>query len=63
MQYKVKDVKFSIRYNSWLIDSKLPLEIILELIYLWSQGFTHSEVMHELKLSKKTVTEWFLFFR
>ena len=63
MQYKVKDVKLSIRYNSWLIDSKLPVENILELIYLWSQGFTHSEVMHELKLSKKTVTEWFLFFR
>ena len=63
MQYKVKDVKLSICYNSWLIDSRLPLENILELIYLWAQGFAHSEVMHELKLSKKTVTEWFLFFR
>ena len=62
MQYKMKDVKLSICYNSWIIDSKLPVENILELIYLWSQGFTHSEVMHELKLSKKTVTEWFLFF-
>ena len=51
--FKMKDVKLSIRYNSWLIDSKLSLETILEFIYLWSQGFTHSEVMHELKLSKK----------
>ena len=59
--FKMKDVKLSIRYNSWLVDSKLPLETILEFIYLWSQGFTHSEVMHELKLSKKTVTEWFMF--
>ena len=61
--FKMKDVKLSIRYNSWLVDSKLPLETILEFIYLWSQGFTHSEVMHELKLSKKTVTEWFMFLR
>ena len=27
---------------------------VLEFVYLWSQGFTHSEVMHKLKLSKKT---------
>ena len=61
--YTIKDVKVSIRHNSWLVDCKLPLENVLELIYLWSQGFTHSEVMHELSLSKKTVTEWFIFFR
>ena len=57
------DVKVSIQHNSWLVDCKILLEIVLELLYLWSQGFTHSEVMHELKLSKKTVTEWFLFLR
>ena len=61
--YKVKDVKLTICHNSWLVDSKLSLETILEFVYLWSQGFTHSEVMHELKLSKKTVMEWFMFFR
>ena len=61
--YKVKDIKLSIRHQSWLVDSKLSLETVLELVYLWSQGFTHSEVMHELKLSKKTVIEWFMFFR
>ena len=53
MTYKVKDIKLSIRHNSWLIDTKMTLETVLELIYLWSQGFTHSEVMHELQLSKK----------
>ena len=42
------------------MDSKLPLETVLEFIYLWSQGFTHSEVM---KLSKKTVIEWFMFLQ
>ena len=61
--YKVKDIKLSIRHQSWLVDSKLSLETVLEFVYLWSQGFTHSEVMHELKLSKKTVMEWFMFFR
>ena len=61
--YTVKDVKLSIRHLSWLVDSKIPLEIVLELIYLWSQGFSHSEIIHELKLSKKTVTEWSHFFR
>ena len=61
--YKVKDIKLSIRHQSWLVDSKLSFETVLEFVYLWSQGFTHSEVMHELKLSKKTVMEWFMFFR
>ena len=61
--YTVKDVKLSIRHQSWLVDAKLPLEIILELIYLWSQGFSQGEILHELKLSNKTVTEWTNFFR
>ena len=63
MTYKVKDIKVSIRHNSWLVDSKIKLETVLEFVYLWAQGFTHSEVLHELKLSKKTVTEWFMFCR
>ena len=62
MIYNINDVRLSIRHKSWLVDCKVPLETVLELIYLWSQGFTHSEVMHELKLSTKTLTEWFLFF-
>ena len=59
--YKVKDVKLSIQHYSWLVDTKILLETVVKLIYLWSQGSTHAEVMHELKLSNKTVTEWFLF--
>ena len=42
MTCKVKDIKLSIRHNSWLVDSKMTLEHVLELIFLWSQGFTHS---------------------
>ena len=59
----MKDVKLSIRHHSWIVDAKLSLEIILELIYLWSQGFSQGEILHELKLSNKTVTEWTNFFR
>lgn len=58
-----KDVKLSIRHHSWLVDAKLSLENILELIYLWSQGFTLTEIGHELKLSKRTIIEWSAFFR
>ena len=61
--YTVKDVKLSIRHHSWIVDAKLSLEIILELIYLWSQGFSQGESVHDLKLSNKTVTEWTNFFR
>ena len=52
----LKDVNLSIRHHPWLMDAKLPLEKNLELIYLWSQGFSQGEILHELKLSNKTVT-------
>ena len=58
-----KDVKLSIRHESWLIDSKLTIETILELIYLWSQCFTTAEIIHELKISNKTAVEWSTFLR
>ena len=61
--YTVKDVKLSIRHHSWLVDTKLELQIVLELIYLWSQGFSQNEIIHELKISNKTVTEWTNFLR
>ena len=62
-KYKCKDVKLSIRHESWLVDTKLQLEIILEMMYLWSQSFSLLEIVHELKLMKKTVIEWSTFFR
>ena len=63
VSYTVKDVKVSIRHHSWLVDTKLELEIVLEFIYLLSQGFSASEIKHELKISNKTITEWTLFLR
>ena len=63
LTYSMKDVKLTVRDESWLVDSKLPLEYIVELIYLWSQSFSVDEIIHELKLSKKTVVEWTNFFR
>ena len=62
-KYTMKDVKLTICHESWLVDSKLPLQYIVELMYLWSQSFSVDEIMHELKLSKKTVVEWANFFR
>ena len=61
--YTVKDVKLTICQSLWPVDTKLELEIVVELIYLWSQGFSASEIKHELKVSNKTVTEWTNFFR
>ena len=63
VEYTTKDVKLTIRHMSWLVDAKLTLPSIVELMYLWSQGFTINEMVHELKLSRKTVIEWSIFFR
>ena len=62
-KYTIKDVKLTVRHETWLVDCKLPLESVVELIYLWSQAFSVDEIIHELKLSKKTVIEWTHFFR
>ena len=45
------------------MDAKLPLETILEMAYLWAHSFSTNEMIHKLKISKKTVIEWSLFFR
>ena len=62
-QYKVKDVKVSIRENTWISDSNLTLELIVELMYLWANGFSNEEILHELKLSRKTLIEWSTYLR
>ena len=40
MKFKVKDVKLSLCHKSWIVDSKMSLEFIVEIMYLWSQGFS-----------------------
>ena len=62
-QYKVKDVKISIREGTWLENSNLTLEEVVELIYLWTHNFTLAEIEHELRISKKTLIEWTIYFR
>ena len=62
-KYTVKDVKLSIHTDTWISDSNLSLNIIVELIYLWSQRFTNIEIQHEVKLSKQTIIGWTAFLR
>lgn len=62
-KYVCKDVKISIRHNSWIQDSNLSLGLILELIYLWIFGLTVDQLIHETRLSKKTLIEWTTYFR
>ena len=61
--YKVKDVKVSIRSGTWMEDSNLELESIVEMMYLWAHAFNMAEMEHELKLSKTTLIEWTAYFR
>ena len=63
INYVMKDVKLTIRHNSWLVDAKLSLKTILEMACLWSQAFSLNEIIHEMKISKKTAIEWCTFFR
>ena len=32
-------------------------------MYLWLQGFSIDEIIHELKISRNTAIEWTVFFR
>ena len=59
--YKIKDVKVSIRHNTWLQDSNLSLELITELVYLWLQHFSNSTIQHELNISHQTIIEWLAY--
>ena len=53
-KYVTKDVKLTICHQSWLVDCKIPIETVMEMIYLWSQAFSIHEIMHKLKISNKT---------
>ena len=63
MKCSTKDVKVSICHLSWLVDAKVSLSSIIELMYLWAHAFSIEEMIHELKLSRKTVIKWSIFFR
>ena len=61
--YTVCDIKVSTHQYSWMEDSNLTLEDIVEIIYLLSQHHNLATIEHELKISKKTLIEWFMYIR
>ena len=58
-----KDVKVSVRENSWLQNCNLTLEEIIMMLYCWSNDFTNSQIEHEVGCSDKTVSKWSHFLR
>lgn len=61
--YVARDIKLSIRHGTWFKDSNLSLQVIVELVYLWSQGYSLLQIEHELCISHRTTTEWSAYFR
>ena len=61
--YTIHDIKVSIHQYSWKEDSNLKLEDTVEMIYFWSQHHDLATIQHELKISKKTLIEWFTYIR
>ena len=41
----------------------MKLELIVKIIYLWSEGFRNNDIIDELKITNKTVVELCQFFR
>lgn len=62
-QYVKKDVKVSVRENTWLEHCNLTLEEIIMIIYCWSNNYTNTQIAHEVRCSDKTVCKWVNFFR
>ena len=61
--YKIKDVKVSIHYNTWLQDLNLSLELITELVYFWLQHFSNSTIQHKLNIFLQTIKEWLAYLQ
>lgn len=58
-----KDVKVTIRENTWLENSKLTLEEIVLILYCWSNNYTNEQIAHEVRCSTNTITSWSTFLR
>ena len=61
--YTKKDVKVSIRDNTWIQKCKLTIEEIILMLYCWSNNYTNEQIQHEVRCSQKTVTAWCSFLR
>ena len=58
-----KDVKVTIRENTWIENCKLTLEEIIVLLYCWSNNYSNEQINHEVGCSESTVTAWCSFLR
>ena len=61
--YVKKDVKVTIRENTWLEKCKLTLEELILILYCWANDYTNSQIYHEVRCSEKTVGAWTSFLR
>ena len=61
--YMKKDVKVTIRENTWLEKCKLTLEELIMLLYCWANDYTNTQIQHEVRISEKTVHAWTSFLR
>ena len=53
----------SIRANSFFDNSHLSIKQIIFIIYLWSKGYSLKLATDELKITKKTMIDWYRFCR
>lgn len=49
----------SVRFGSCLFDLKMPLSVIVHLVYFWVNNISHQTSSNMLGLDKKTVTKHF----
>ena len=61
--YVTKDVKVSIRHMSWLVDCKISLSSVIELLYCWAHQYPTKELIKEVEISNRTYIEWAVFLR
>jgi hypothetical protein len=55
--------RYSIRTGSWYAMIRLPLDVLLLLMYMWCWRFKSFQIVHELCLSKDTVSDYKNMFR
>ena len=55
--------RISLRANTLFQGSKLPIAVILQLLYWWSKEFQATAAAVEADVSRQTVTLWFSIFR
>ncbi len=61
-----KEVELSAAEGSWFSGAKLPIQIVILLMYQFCKGATYEECIHEcnifedaIKLSSSTISDWF----